>query len=74
MKFDRQQDAIEYVNEPHEYTFHPEILGDKRAGKHMPTFAQMRMTQGDQEGTFDEQYEAMLDQEAANLSLQQNQP
>lgn len=72
MKFDRQHDAIEYVNEPHEYTFHPEILGDKRAGKHMPTFAQMRMggAQGDQDGSFDENYEAMLNDQAANLTTQ----
>lgn len=38
MKFDRMRDAIEYTQEPEEYTFKPEILGDRRAGKAMPTF------------------------------------
>jgi hypothetical protein len=39
LKFDREADAIEYTQDPVEYTFHPEILGDKRSGKKMATFA-----------------------------------
>ena len=33
MKFDREQDAIEWTKAPDEYTFKPEILGDRRSGK-----------------------------------------
>lgn len=32
-KFDRELDAIEWSKEPDEFTFKPEILGNKRAGK-----------------------------------------
>lgn len=42
MKFDRERDAIEYTQEPEEYTFTPVILGDQRRGKAMPTFAEMK--------------------------------
>ncbi len=38
MKFDRETDAIEWTKEPEQYTFHPEILGDRRSGKKMPLF------------------------------------
>jgi len=42
MKFDRMRDAIEYTQEPDQYTFKPEILGDKRSGKVMPTYTEMK--------------------------------
>jgi hypothetical protein len=39
-KFDRELDAIEWSKEPDEFTFKPEILGDKRSGKQMPLVAE----------------------------------
>ena len=42
MKFDRMRDAIEYTQEPDQYTFKPEILGNKRSGKVMPTYTEMK--------------------------------
>jgi len=42
MKFDRELDAIEWTKEPEEYTFKPEILGDKRAGKPMPVYSELK--------------------------------
>jgi hypothetical protein len=39
-KFDRELDAIEWSKEPDEFTFKPEILGDRRAGKEMPLVAE----------------------------------
>lgn len=44
MKFDRETDAIEWTKAPEEYTFHPEIMGDKRAGKKMPLFFEHKAT------------------------------
>lgn len=44
MKFDRETDAIEWTKEPEQYTFHPEILGDKRSGKRMPLFFEHKAT------------------------------
>ena len=41
-KHDRELDAIEWSKEPDEFTFKPEILGDRRAGKTMPVFAEMK--------------------------------
>jgi hypothetical protein len=45
LKFDREADAIEYTQDPDEYTFHPEILGDKRSGKTMPLFSDKKGTE-----------------------------
>lgn len=45
MKFDREVDAIEFTKDPDAYTFKPEILGDKRAGKQQLTYAQLKMQQ-----------------------------
>ena len=39
MKFDREKDAIEWTKNTNEFSFRPEILGDKRSGKFMATFA-----------------------------------
>jgi hypothetical protein len=40
-KFDRELDAIEWSKEPDEFTFKPEILGDRRPGKvMMPIYQQ----------------------------------
>lgn len=44
MKFDRETDAIEWTKAPEEFTFRPEILGDKRAGKKMPLFYEHKAT------------------------------
>ena len=35
-KFDRELDTVEWAKDPDAYTFKPEILGDRRAGKEMP--------------------------------------
>jgi len=32
-KFDRDEDAVEYLKNPDEFTFTPKIMGDRRAGK-----------------------------------------
>ena len=42
MKFDRELDTIEYIKEPDAYTFKPEILGDRRAGKPMPKYSELK--------------------------------
>ena len=41
-KFDRELDAIEWSKEPDEFTFKPEILGDRRSGKQMPVFSDLK--------------------------------
>jgi len=51
LKFDREKDAIEYTQDPDQYTFHPEILGDKRPGSKMPTFAEMKGMKNQQQSS-----------------------
>ena len=41
-KFDRELDTIEWSKSPNEFTFKPEILGNKRAGKVMPLFSEIK--------------------------------
>lgn len=41
-KFDRELDTIEWSRNPNEFTFKPEILGNKRAGKVMPLFSEIK--------------------------------
>lgn len=41
-KFDRELDTVEWSKNPNEFTFKPEILGNKRAGKVMPLFSEIK--------------------------------
>lgn len=43
-------DAIEWSKEPDEFTFKPEILGDRRAGKIMPLFGDLRLNNQTKKG------------------------
>lgn len=42
MKFDRPRDAIEYTQDPEAFTFTPSIMGDKRAGSKMASYAETK--------------------------------